>query len=245
MSVVVIGLLAGLAVPASAENASELQGGQQSRLYQKEIIRVVRYPYLLYLPEGYGKEGKEWPTIVFLHGMGERGDDIEKIKEHGPPRFLADRTDFPFIVVSPQCPDDRWWKTDDLVAFLDDVLSSLSVDEDRVYLTGLSMGGFATWELAAEHPERFAAIAPICGGGEPSTAWRLRNMPIWAFHGAKDASVPVERSRQMVEAVRNHGGHPKLTIYPEAGHDSWTETYDNPELYEWFLEHKREAGEKD
>ena len=101
------------------------------------------------------------------------------------------------------------------------------------------MGGFGTWALAAAHPERFAAIAPICGGGDPKQAERLKDLPIWVFHGAKDPTVPLARSEEMVKALKEAGGEPKFTVYPDAGHDSWTETYDNPELYEWFLAHKR------
>jgi predicted peptidase len=113
------------------------------------------------------------------------------------------------------------------------------VDPDRVYLTGLSMGGYGTWSLAAAHPERFAAIVPICGGGNPADAAKLASLPVWVFHGAKDPTVPLERSKEMVEAIKSAGGNPRFTIYPEAGHDSWTETYNNPELYQWLLEQKK------
>jgi predicted peptidase len=235
-----IGGIALLAFLIPSTQAEETAAGQHPQVFEREIVRTVKFPYLVYLPENYDASGEESPLIVFLHGMGERGDDLERIKEHGPPKILQEKkADFPFVVVSPQCPRDRWWVTEDLDVFLSDILEKYNVDEDRVYLTGLSMGGFATWKWAAEQPERFAAIAPICGGGEPVTAWRLRRMPIWAFHGAKDGTVPLERSEQMIEAVKARGGNPKFTVYPEAEHDSWTETYNNPELYSWFLEHKR------
>ena len=235
MRVFFAGILIGLAIPSAFGDTT----GQKSQVFQEEVTRTVRFPYLLYLPEDYGEAEKKWPVIIFLHGMGERGDNLESVKKHGPPKILENRTDFPFVVISPQCPDDRWWQTDDLAVFIDRVLAGLSIDEDRVYLTGLSMGGFATWQLAAEHPEKFAAIAPICGGGEPAMARYLQRMPIWAFHGAKDSVVPVERTKQMVEAVQERGGNPKLTIYPDADHDSWTETYENPDLYDWFLSNSR------
>ena len=125
---------------------------------------------------------------------------------------------------------------------LDEIQGKYKVDPDRVYLTGLSLGGFGTWETATQHPERFAAIAPICGGGRPFMARRLKNLPAWVFHGEKDPVVPIKRSEEMVEALKAAGGDVKFTRYPEAQHDSWTETYNNPQLYEWFLQHKR--GEK-
>jgi len=239
MKVFFAGILIGLALPSLPGQASGDAAGQQPQVFEEEVTRTVRFQYLLHLPEDYGKTDKEWPVIVFLHGMGERGDNLELVKKHGPPKIVEDKTDFPFVVISPQCPDDRWWRTGDLAAFLDRVLGGLSIDEDRVYLTGLSMGGFGTWQLACEHPEKFAAIAPICGGGEPALARWLKDMPVWAFHGAKDSVVPVERTTQMVEATKKYGGSPKMTIYPEANHDSWTETYENPELYSWFLSHSR------
>ena len=145
--------------------------------------------------------------------------------------------DFPFILLSPLCPADSWWteNLDGLNALLDDVIAKYAVDEDRVYLTGLSMGGQGSWHLAIRFPHRFAALAPICGWGQPYLACRLKDLPIWAFHGELDQVVPVEQSRRMVAAVNECGGQARLTTYPEAFHDSWTETYMNPALYEWFL----------
>lgn len=198
----------------------------------------VEMDYLLYLPKDYDTK-ESWPLVLFLHGAGERGDDLELVKKHGPPKLISEGKDFPFIVVSPQCPKDRWWEPIELVALLDDLQSKLKVDEDRIYLTGLSMGGFGTWRLAAFAPDRFAAIAPICGGGETHWAKYIAPLPVWAFHGAKDKGVPLERSEKMVEAIKKQGGNPKLTVYPEAEHDSWTETYNNPKFYEWLLENKR------
>jgi predicted peptidase len=179
--------------------------------------------------------------MVFLHGAGERGSDLEKVKTHGPPKLVAQGKVFPFILVSPQCPEGQWWDTDMLDALLDTVLAKYRVDPDRVYLTGLSMGGFATWAWAAAHPERFAAIAPICGGGDPFLAWRLKSLPVWAFHGAKDPVVPVKMTTDMVDALKAAGGDVRVTIYPDAGHDAWTDTYNNQELYDWFLQHHRHA----
>jgi predicted peptidase len=207
-------------------------------LFEKEITIKVSLNYLVFLPEGYDASEKKWPLILFLHGAGESGNDIQKVKAAGLPKLLEMKTDMPFVVVSPQS-DRGGWNADALNRLLDEVIAKYKIDVDRVYLTGLSMGGFGTWDLATTHPERFAAIAPICGGGTPARADRLKGVPVWAFHGAKDDVVPIARTEAMINAMNKAGLDPKFTIYPEAKHDSWTETYNNPELYKWFLEHKR------
>ena len=194
--------------------------------------------YLLYLPPNY--EAKEkWPLMLFLHGSGERGNNLDLVKKHGPPKLIGAGKGFPFIVISPQCPKDRHWEPLELTVLLDDVISKLKVDTDRIYLTGLSMGGFGTWQLAAYAPDRFAAIVPICGGGDTMWAKRIAHLPAWVFHGAKDPGVPLKRSQDMVDALKKAGDNVNFTVYPDAGHDSWTATYDNPKLYEWLLEQKR------
>jgi len=229
-------LIPGLFHHIQAAEKEPERAQQKSRL---ETQVPVRMDYLLSLPEKY--ESKEsWPVLLFLHGAGERGDDLELVKKHGPPKLIEAGKKFPFIVVSPQCPKDRWWEPIELVALLDEIESKYKVDPDRIYVTGLSMGGFGTWRLAFYAPERLAAIAPICGGGEIYWAKRFAHLPVWVFHGAKDKGVPLERSEEMVEALKKNGGNPRFTIYPEAEHDSWTETYDNPKFYEWLLEQKRE-----
>ncbi|MGB9623674.1 MAG: prolyl oligopeptidase family serine peptidase [Phycisphaerae bacterium] len=219
-------------------------GVQQAGTLPKTIVRTVECRYLLFLPEEYGRDrARRWPLLLFLHGAGERGDDLNLLKRHGPPKIVEKDPHFPFIVVAPQCPANRFgFANDVLIALLDDVIARYAVDPDRVYVTGLSMGGYGTWSLACAYPERFAAIVPICGKGETWQAGNLKHVPVWAFHGAKDTVVPPEGSEKMVEAVRRNGGEAKLTIYPEAGHDSWTATYDNPELYEWLLKHRRYAA---
>jgi predicted peptidase len=225
---------------------NELATGDDAASPQKEekferIIAVqAKLNYLLFLPEQYGKDDKQWPLIMFLHGSGESGDDLSLVKKHGPPKLVETKRDFPFIVVSPQSLR-RGWNADVLAALLDEIIVNYQVDRDRVYLTGLSMGGYGTWSLAAAYPEKFAAIVPICGGGSPEDAPRLKDLPIWVFHGAKDEAVPIERSKEMVEAIEAGGGKVKFTIYPEAEHDSWTATYDNPDLYAWLLGQKRRA----
>lgn len=229
---------------AFAAEGVKPQARQQEREFKTQIVITVRLGYLLFLPKGYAENSdQKWPLILFLHGMGERGDNLERLKVHGIPKIVEQQEDFPFIAVSPQCPDTSFWSAEPEVealnALLDKIISEYAVDEDRIYVTGLSMGGFGTWSLAMAYPERFAAIAPICGRGDPKKAHVLKDMPVWVFHGAKDEVVPPENSEEMVKALKESGGSVKYTLYPEAGHDSWTETYNNPRLYEWFLEHKR------
>jgi predicted peptidase len=216
-----------------------MTGKQAGQEMNKEIVKRIHMHYLLYLPEEYGSSDQDWPLLVFLHGMGERGDDIEKVKVHGPAKLIEAGKKFPFIVVSPQCPDDQWWDVDVLHTLIQDIASTYKVDDNRIYLTGLSMGGYGTWALASKYPDTFAAIAPICGGGDVKKAALLKNIPVWAFHGAKDPVVPRVQSEQMIAAVKKAGGDAKLTVYPKAGHDSWTETYNNQKLYDWLLAQKK------
>lgn len=225
---------------------SARSGDQKAQAFEKTITKTLSCKYLLFLPEDYGKEQKRWPLMLFLHGAGERGDDLEKVKKHGPPKIVQTKKDFPFIVVSPQCPEEQWWttKTEVLINLLDDITARYDVDTERIYLTGLSMGGYGSWALASEYPDRFAAVVPICGGGNRMMSLTLKDVPIWAFHGAKDSVVPLKESQELVDAINARGGNARLTVYPDANHDSWTQTYDNPKLYDWLLEHRRAGKEK-
>ncbi|MEH2380575.1 MAG: prolyl oligopeptidase family serine peptidase [Nostoc sp.] len=223
---------------------------------QQQVTSTDSYNYLLFLPDGLRPPGGDrneiqqplLPTILFLHGAGERGSDLDNVKKQGVAKIVEQQPDFPFIVISPQCPRGEYWNIERLSVLLDEAMSLDSpqsayasyVDPDRVYLTGLSMGGYGTWHLAAAQPQRFAAIAPICGGGNPQAARKLKNLPVWAFHGAKDNVVPLKESEIMVSALKARDGNVKFTVYLEAEHDSWTQTYNNPELYKWFLQHRRQ-----
>lgn len=209
-------------------------------MLEKEMKDDGKLNYLLYLPAHYESSQKKWPLLLFLHGAGERGNDLLKVKLHGPPKLIAQGQKFPFIIVAPQCPEDQWWDIETLDKLLKDVTAEYRIDTTRRYLTGLSMGGYGTWALATEYPDRFAAIAPVCGGGDPSKAESIKHIPIWVFHGAKDEVVPIEKSQEMVAALTALGADVKFTVYPEAAHDSWTKTYNNPELYEWFLRNKKQ-----
>lgn len=229
-------LATGLVAPLQAQPATASM--QQAKTFERKITINAKLDYLLSLPADYGQSKKTWPLVLFLHGSGESGTNLAKVKTHGLPKLVDLNGPFPFILVSPQSAR-HGWNPDVLNALLDKIIKDYRVDKDRVYLTGLSMGGYGTWLLAAEHPEKFAAIAPICGGGDKSDAKVLAKLPIWVFHGAKDPTVPVKRSEEMVKALREAGGDPKFTVYPDAGHDSWTATYNNPEFYEWLLAQKR------
>ena len=229
-------------VGASMTSASAEQPapGKQTEQISEQSVQY-KHRYLLYLPKDYDNKAKH-PLMLFLHGAGERGDDFKKVKIHGPPKLIGQGKDFPFIVVSPQCKTGGWWEASQLSALVDHIEDNYKVDSSRIYVTGLSMGGYGTWSLAMYDPNRFAAIAPICGGGNPIAARYTTPMtaPAWVFHGAKDTAVPLSESEKMVKVLKAHKVDVKLTVYPEAGHDSWTETYNNPKLYEWLLEEKRD-----
>jgi predicted peptidase len=222
---------------ASGSLADTPQSGHQQP-EQVELQLTVKMNYLLYLPQDYDQQ-ERWPLLLFLHGGGERGDDLELLKIHGPPKLVAAGRQFPMIIVSPQCPKDQRWQSVTLLALLDDLCEKYKVDQDRIYLTGISMGGFGLLALAFDAPDRFAALAPICGGGETYWAKSIKHIPVWAFHGELDEGVPVRRSQEMVDELKKQGADPKLTIFPGVGHISWPAVYDDPAFYEWLLAQKR------
>lgn len=197
--------------------------------------------YVVYVPREYDPS-KKWPLIVFLHGAGERGSDGLIQSDVGLGRAIRTNPErFPCIVVMPQCPAKVWWDKalDDIEASYAKTVAEYSIDPARVYLTGLSMGGYATWGYGAEHVDRYAALIPICGGGKTEDAAALAKVPIWAFHGTVDDVVKVDESRKMVEAVKAAGGKIKYTEYPKLNHNSWDATYSDPKVIEWLLAQKR------
>jgi predicted peptidase len=194
--------------------------------------------YLLYLPADYSSSRK-WPLLLFLHGSGERGDDLERVKRLCPPKMLARGKQLPMIVVSPQCLANSDWDNEQLRTLLDHLDKRFSIDPDQVFLSGYSMGGYAAWSLAAAAPERFAALVPVAGGGNLSDAKKLTNLAIWAFHGAKDSTVSPSETREMVDAIRAAGGSPRLTIYPDRRHDTCDITFSRADLYDWLLQQRR------
>lgn len=215
-------------------------------------------PYRLLKPKSV-EEGQQYPLAIFLHGAGERGTDNAIQLVHGMNDFASDAImdKYPAFVIAPQCPAERKWVEVDWTleshtipaepslplaatfALIDQFLAEQPVDSSRVYITGLSMGGYGAWDALARQPELFAAAAPICGGGDPATAGRFKHVPIWAFHGELDTAVKPKRSREMIEALREAGGEPKYTEYKEVGHNSWTQTYADPALYEWLFSRRR------
>lgn len=191
--------------------------------------------YIIRYPDGYDDKAK-YPVIFFLHGAGSRGKDIQLLESNPYFRITEKLSAFPFITIAPLCNTNTWFDIfEKLQKLVLHCMKSEFVDIDRFYLMGASMGGYATWQLAMSMPECFSAIVPICGGGMYWNAGRLVNVPVWAFHGEKDTTVLVDESKKMVEAVNNTGGKAKLTIYPENGHDAWSDTYNNLSVYEWLL----------
>lgn len=221
---------------------------QQTGTFTTSVTVEISLNYLLYLPKDYNPQSAErWPLVLFLHGAGERGDDISRLGYHGLPRLVNEGQDFPFILVSPQCPWGNHWSTPAIVkalaALLDDFEREYTVDPDRVYATGLSMGSYGTWEIALAYPQRFAAIVPICGAEQTiDRMGTIRHLPVWAFHGDKDDTVPLKEAEKTVNALKASGGNVKLTIYPGVGHNSWDLTYADPELYRWLLSQRRQNG---
>ena len=202
-----------------------------------EKITAGPLPYLLYTPA----TDKNVPLIIFLHGSGERGDDLVHVGDEGLPEILANAPGA--VIVAPQCPEDTRWTNHmgALESILDEVVAEYAIDSSRVYLTGLSLGGQGAWFLAARAPERFAALVPVCGRSNPEAADRLKDLPTWVFHGANDDTVPLNESERMVRALEAAGGNVKLTVYPDTGHNSWTRAYGEPELYAWMFSQRRES----
>ncbi len=206
-----------------------------------ESDKYFNFHYVVNLPSDYD-QSRAYPLVFFLHGAGERGEDLDVASRHGYMKHVREcGAEYPFIFVAPQCPDNKYWGcyTESLLAFLDDICENLPVDRDRVYLTGLSMGGTGTWMLAMAAPEKFAAIAPICGSGIYWLAYVLKDVPVLAYHGDCDEIVPVMDSVQMVRSVNRHGGQAQVKILHGVDHDAWNVAYAGDELYTWLLSHKR------
>lgn len=209
--------------------------------------------FLVYLPKDYYNDDQNFPLLLFLHGLGEKGENIEVVKRHGPPKLIKNRewnSELPFIVISPQLPSkyNNWPKT--LINnVLEEVIQRYKVNAKKVYLTGLSLGGIATWDYAVHYPHKLAAIVPVCGKGNPSLACNLGNLPVWAFHGDQDKIVKPEGSIRMINALQNCSdrtrSNTKLTVYPNVGHNSWVKAYDDSSMYAWLLESENEKAKLD
>lgn len=228
----------------------------EGRIHQDASGKKLPYR-LLYPLEP--KEGQKYPLVLFLHGAGERGTDNDKQLVHGVPSFASpeNRKKHPCFLVAPQCPEGaRWvevdWSADShrqpkepseplrlTLEMIDNLTKVLPIDTQRIYVTGLSMGGYGVWDLLARRPDLFAAGVPVCGGGDEEQAARIAPLPVWAFHGAKDGAVKVARSRNMIAALKKAGGEPKYTEYPNEGHASWVPAYRDPEMFTWLFAQKR------
>jgi len=236
--------LASIVLIASVVTTADLtDSDSQPALSAGEAQIITSLRYLVHTPDVYDEDqSTEWPLVLFLHGAGERGNNLERLKVHGPPKFAAQGEDLPYIMVAPQCPADQVWNPWALLGLLDQIEREYRVDTSRVYVTGLSMGGYGTWAVGAAAPDRFAAIAPICGGAAMPfwTVSALKDTPIWAFHGTEDRVVWPSETLDAVELVRIAGGNPKVTMYEGVGHDSWTQTYDDEAFWEWLLAQRRD-----
>jgi predicted peptidase len=237
MRAIIIPLVISSLAFSMASGEEPAPGKQVEQEFKTSEGKSIRY--LLYLPKAYDSKEK-WPLLLFLHGRGESDGPLSIVKKWGPPRLIDRGENFPYIVVSPQCPPnpESWPQPGQqalLVALLDHITNSCKVDQDRVYLTGLSMGGYGSWRLAADHPERFAAVVPICGAGKPADAEKLKFLPIWVWHGTEDPAVPFQRSVEMVEAIKQAGSTTiRFTTLEGVGHNSWEAAYATPELYQWL-----------
>ncbi|MGB7328588.1 MAG: prolyl oligopeptidase family serine peptidase [Rubripirellula sp.] len=235
-----------VAVACLAVCAASLAGAGEQSVQRFDADGPRSLQYLLYQPDPNARAVAEVandqgrvPLLLFLHGGGEGGNDVKKVKTHGPPRLIDEGKEFPFFVVSPQNPStSQFWDDQALIALIDDVVSRYEIDPTRIYLTGMSRGGYGAWRLAIQNPDRFACLVPICGGGDPPYVGKIKHLPVWVFHGRKDDLIPISESQQMVDALRAAGNDAAFTIYPGAKHDAWTETYRNEELYRWMLKQR-------
>ena len=216
--------------------------GEHERAFSALVRKRVRLSYLIWMPRASARPAKGWPLVFFLHGSGERGHDLSRVKAHGPPRYAAAGAEYPFILVAPQVPEGLAWDSDALDALRAHLVARLPVDADRILMTGLSMGGIGTWNYAADYPDRLAGIAPVSAFGDVDRAARLARLPTWAFHGARDEAVPLVDAQMTVDAVRSAGGNVTFTVYPDVGHEAWERAYADPALYEWLLSQRRSAA---
>ena len=218
---------------------------QKSILIDDQLETVVNETlnYYLYFPEDYNPDANEtYPLLLFLHGGGESGDSLVTVKRNGPPKLIVQGKKFPFLILAPQNPyQNKWWNTRAVKQLLDATIANNKVDTNRIYLTGLSRGGGAAWEMAVQYLQTFAAMAVVCGMAPvPYASWINKEMPIWVFHGEDDKSIPVSESDVMVAKLKEMGYDVEYTRYPGVGHDSWIQAYETEELYNWFVaQHKK------
>jgi predicted peptidase len=244
--VVALALFCQFAVPCAF--SAEPQQLERKGVALTRVVAAARYPYLVITPTNFQDRTLRWPLIVFLHGGDQSGSDLNLVKANGPPRYALSHSDFPFVVVAPQLPAGHLWEPAAVVGVVKQVVSRFRIDAGQVYLTGLSTGGYGTWKTALQYPERFAAVAPVAGGGsteilkhaEGQQLQFLRTLPIWAFHGGSDGLIAPNESERMVsefQAIGNPAA--RVTIFPGAPHDIWNNVYDDPAFYQWLLQYRR------
>jgi len=207
-----------------------------------ETVTHETLSYYLYYPEEYETQPqKKFPILLFLHGGGESGDSLVAIKRNGPPKMIIEGKKFPFLILAPQNPyQKKWWNTRAVNQLLDSIVSTNRIDQSRIYLTGLSRGGGAAWEMAVQYPNKFAALAVVCGMTPvPYASWINKKLPIWVFHGEEDKSIPISESETMVDRLKGMGYEVKFTRYPGVGHNSWIQAYQTDALYEWFMNQQK------
>jgi predicted peptidase len=229
----------------SAAGAKETVRPSDTFIEQKNTFSYhnEKIQYMLILPAAYSKTSSQWPLILFLHGASGRGENLDLVKSYGPPLIAEEQPDFPFVVLAPQCPEGQYWTNNReiLAALLDDIFKQHRIDQERVYLTGMSMGGNGTWDLASQHPEYFAAIAPLAASPKLPDIWLkpFTSLPIWAFHGEQDPICPLQDDEAMIRALRARGATPRFTVLPDKGHYI-SAVYKDRNLYEWFLANTRQ-----
>ena len=216
---------------------------KSSKEFLTSITMPVSLKYHIYLPDNYHASNANFPLVLFLHGAGERGDDLNLVEIHGIPKMINNGKEFPFITIAPQCPAFQWWSeplyTKTLIYLVEEIIKNYNVDIECVYATGLSMGGYGTLAIAKERPDLFSAIIPVCGGMDTTAIEKLKDIPIWLFHGDSDKVVPVENSKLIYEILKPINPDIKITIYKGVDHNSWDITYSNKKIYDWMLEHKK------
>lgn len=240
-------LLSNPAAMPTAQDAAPAEPTPGRQVEQSLTVGDVQVPFLCYLPKDYAESETKVPLLLFLHGRGESNGPLARVASWGPAKYLAAGEQLPYVVLSPQCPKSAWWADDDqqklLLALLDHAEKTWRIDTDRIVVTGLSMGGYGTWRLCADHPQRFAAAAPICGAGDTAWAARLTKLPLWAWHGTDDKAVPHDKSVEMVEAIRKAGGERvQFTSLEHIGHNSWEAAYRSPDLWNWFGKQRASAN---
>jgi predicted peptidase len=227
--------------------AADEQPAERKGVGRVSVVTSARLPYLAITPAGFRTQSR-WPLILFLHGSEQRGNDLNLLKLNGVPKYALNSPAFPFVVVAPQLPLGRIWDGDAVSGLVKQLIARFRIDATRVYLTGLSTGGYGVWSAAMKHPERFAAVVPVSGGGntvipkhaEGAQLSALRSLGVWAFHGGSDSLVdPGESQRMVAELQRIGAADVRVTVFPGAPHDIWSRVYDDPALYGWLLLHHR------